>query len=305
MTYVARIRLSDAAAWPPLGSPALWTLVGATAVPLWATWPLLAALTANSVPLFEYLAMIFATGAALLLALPSSKANLVAAERQAASGLRASAWLAAAMVAVGLLLSDILFVLALRRIAAAEANLILYLWPVMVVLLAAPLGLVALRRHHLAAVALGLVGAALVIGGNVGSLSWTGASLAAAGGLAWAIFVVFRVWQGKAAPDALGSGLALSAALALALHLCFESWVTPPPATLAATLLAGAVPLALGNLTWDHGVRKGNRVLLATLAYATPLVSALLLIVAGLAAPTFALLGGAALIVAAGIIAAR
>jgi drug/metabolite transporter (DMT)-like permease len=214
-------------------------------------------------------------------------------------------WLAVLVGAVGLLVSDILFVLALHHIPAAEANLILYLWPIMVVLLAGALGLAALHRHHVAALTLGLVGAAFVIGGSVVDLSWIGAALAAGGGLAWAIFVVFRLWQGERAPDALGWGLAFSAALALALHLILEDWITPSLAALAGTLLVGAVPLALGNLAWDHGVRKGDRMLLATLAYATPLVSALLLIAAGLAAPTLGLLAGAALIVAAGIVAGQ
>jgi drug/metabolite transporter (DMT)-like permease len=242
----------------------------------------------------------------VLLVLPRPKADAGATRREGtSSGRRASSWPAALMVAVGLLLSDVLFVLALRHIPAAEANLILYLWPVMVVLLAAALGLAALRRHHVAALTLGLVGAAFVIGGSVVDLSWVGASLAAGGGLAWAIFVVFRLWQGEDAPHALGLGFALSAAFALVLHLALEDWTTPSLAALAGTLLVGAVPLALGNLAWDHGVRKGDRVLLATLAYATPLVSALLLIAAGLAAPTLGLLAGAALIVVAGIVAGQ
>lgn len=303
-TVVARLKLPDAASWPPVSPQAFWTLVGATAVPLWATWPLLAALTTTAMPLFQYLAMIFAAGAAVLLALPRSETKAGPARRRG-THLRRSAWSAAMMVAVGLLVSDILFVLSLRHIPAAEANLILYLWPVMVVLLASALGLAALRPHHVAGVTLGLLGAALVIGGNVGGLSWVGAGLAAGGGLAWAVFVVFRAWQGEDAPGALPWGLALSAALSLVLHLLLEEWVTPSSAVLAGTLLVGAVPLALGNLAWDHGMRKGDRMLLATLAYATPLVSALLLIAAGLATPTLGLLGGAALIVAAGIIAAR
>jgi drug/metabolite transporter (DMT)-like permease len=281
-----------------------WTLVGASAVPLWATWPLLAALTATAMPLFQYLTIIFAVGAVVLLALPTSKAAAGPTRQGRAANLRASAWAAAVMVAVGLLLSDVLFIMALRHIPAAEANLILYLWPVIVVLLAAALKLTALRARHFGGVILGLVGAALVIGGGVGGLSWMGAGLAAAGGLAWALFVIFRLWQGEAAPDALARGLALSAGIAFAIHLVLEDWVTPSSAALAGILLVGVVPLALGNLAWDHGVRKGDRVLLATLAYSTPLVSALFLIAAGLAAPTLGLLAGAVLIVAAGVIAA-
>lgn len=304
-TIVARLKLPDTVPWPPSGSKLLWTLVGASAVPLWATWPLLAALTTTSMPLFQYLAIIFVTGAVVLFALPGSSAIAVATGGKGATSPRTSTWLAAAMVAVGLLLSDVLFIMALRHIPAAEANLILYLWPVIVVLLAAAMGLATLRAHHVTGVAVGLAGAVLVIGGGVGGLSWIGAGLAVGGGLAWAFFVVFRLWQGEGAPDALPRGLALSAAIAFAIHLLLEDWVAPTAQVLAGTILVGIVPLGLGNLAWDHGVRKGNRLLLATLAYATPLVSALLLIAAGLAAPTLGLLIGAVLIVAAGVIAAK
>jgi drug/metabolite transporter (DMT)-like permease len=301
---VARLRLPEAASWPPLRPRAFWTLVGALAVPLWATWPLLAALTASAVPLFQFLVLTFAASAAMLWAIPKRATGALATARPTAPGLRGSVWMAAAMVAVGLLLSDILFILALRHIPAAQANLLFYLWPVMVVLLAKALRLAALRRRDLVGIGLGLAGAAAVIGGGLAGFSWIGAALAVSGGLAWAVFVVFRLWQGEGAPDALARGLVLSAALVLVVHLTTETWVWPSPLTLAGILLVGVV-LALGNLAWDHGMRKGNRVLLATMAYATPLVSALLLVAAGLATPTLGLLLGAALIVAAGVVAAR
>jgi drug/metabolite transporter (DMT)-like permease len=274
------------------------------AVPLWAAWPLLASLTTTAMPLFEYLTMIFGAGAVLLLALQQRKSACVV-DRRSTAGRFGSTWLSVSMVAIGLLGSTILFIMALRYIPAAQANLLLYLWPVMVVLIASGLQLVKLKVHRVLGVILGLIGAAFVIGGSLEGLSWTGVALAAAGGFVWAVFVVFRLWQGDRAPDALGWGLFTSAAISVALHLLLEHWVTPSMSVLVGTLLVGIVPLALGNLAWDHGVRKGNRVLLATLAYATPLVSALLLVGADLAAPSLSLLTGAALIVTAGVVAGR
>ena len=209
------------------------------------------------------------------------------------------------MVAVGLLLSDIFFIEALHYIPPAQANLILYLWPVMVVLLGALLGLLALRGRDLVSVAIAMCGAALVIGPGLSEFSWTGIGLAAAGGLAWAMFCVFRLWQGPDAPNALASGFTLSAAISLLLHLGTETTVNPPPLAILSAVLVGAIPLALGNLAWDHGIRRGNRVLLAVLAYATPLVGALILIVFGFAEATAGLLFGAILIVAGGVISSR
>jgi drug/metabolite transporter (DMT)-like permease len=136
-------------------------------------------------------------------------------------------------------------------------------------------------------------------------VNWLGVALAAAGGLAWAVFVVFRLWQGENAPDALMRGFALSAVISLMLHLTFETTVIPPTGTIICTVLVGIIPLALGNLAWDYGIRRGDRVLLSVLAYATPLVSALVLIAAGFASPTLGLLAGGLMIVLAGIISTR
>jgi drug/metabolite transporter (DMT)-like permease len=272
------------------GPKAVWTLVGATAIPLWATWPLLAVLSTASMPLFQFLTVIFAVGAAALFALrPLSAAVAPPTARRGAWPTR---WLPAAMVALGLLVSDVLFIGALRFIPPAQANLILYLWPLMVVLLGTLLGLLALRGRDVASVAIGLVGAALVIGPGMHGVSWAGVGLAAAGGLAWAAFCVFRLWQGADAPDALASGFTLSAGISLLLHLGTETTVVPLASALLSAVLVGAVPLALGNLAWDHGIRRGDRVLLAVLAYATPLVGALLLVAAGFAEATAGLLVG-------------
>ena len=54
------------------GPKVIWTLVGAAAIPLWATWPLLAVLSTGTMPLFQFLTIIFAVGAVALFALRRS-----------------------------------------------------------------------------------------------------------------------------------------------------------------------------------------------------------------------------------------
>ena len=70
----------------------------------------------------------------------------------------------------------------------------------------------------------------------------------------------------------------------------------------AATAVAGIIPLALGNFVWDQGFRRGDSRLLAVMAYATPLCSALLLASLGAALLTWNLLAGATVIVLAGLL---
>ena len=53
-------------------SRVIWTLVGAAAIPLWATWPLLAVLSTGTMPLFQFLTIIFAVGAVALFILRRS-----------------------------------------------------------------------------------------------------------------------------------------------------------------------------------------------------------------------------------------
>ncbi len=114
--------------------------------------------------------------------------------------------LPAVMVSIGQLVSNIFFLAAIGYMPAPQANLILYLWPLMIAVMAAPLGLVALRRLHLVSIALGLCGAALIIGlGNLNA-SLPSIALAVAGGFSWAILCVYRLWQGPGAPDALATG---------------------------------------------------------------------------------------------------
>jgi drug/metabolite transporter (DMT)-like permease len=305
MLIMTRRRLPERAALAPIPPRTVWTMVGCLAIPFWATWPLLAAMTTSAMPLFQYFALIYGVGALVLYLMPRSRNFIPTTQTDAADWAKSSRFLAAIMVGCGLLGSSILFIRAFDYIPVAQANLILYLWPIMVVAICVPLKLAKLCATHAVGIMLGLLGAALVISDGSSVLSWTGIGLAAMGGLVWAVSVVFRMWQGENAPDALREGLLLAAAIATMLHLAFEDLVIPSVAAFAGTVLVGIIPTAMGTLAWDHGVRKGNKLLLATIAYATPLVGALFLVMFGFSVATPALFLGAVLIVAAGIVASR
>lgn len=306
MTAVLMQAPETAATRPPFLSPrAFWTLVGASAVPMWATWPLFASLSAASMPLFQYLALLFTVGSTTLLLFRRLVPAASDPRPRAGSGLRGSALAGMVMVTFGILGSDIFFLLAIRRIPAAEANLLLYTWPLMVVALASLFRLLRLKGLHLIALGLGITGAALVIGARPENLSLLGGLLAMSGGAVWAACVVFRMWQGENAPDALVPGFALSAVICLVLHLGFEPTVMPDLTSLFFAVLVGILSLALGNLAWDLGARRGDKVVLATFAYATPLCSTLILTLAGIAQPGIGLVVGGGMIVLGGYLSSR
>jgi drug/metabolite transporter (DMT)-like permease len=62
-----------------------------------------------------------------------------------------------------------------------------------------------------------------------------------------------------------------------------EHSVMPGIGSAGAAVLVGIVPAAFANLAWDEAFRRGDSQLLAVAAYGTPLCSALLLSLLGLA----------------------
>ncbi len=297
------LRLGLPRGWPDfrgLEPRVAWTLVGAAAIPLWALWPSLA-VAASQLPPFQLVAGAFAVGWLLLSCLERGRKD---AESDRGRPVRPIPALIPVLVcALGLTGADVFFILAIERVSPAQANLISYLWPVVLLALGAAFGLLRLRRRHGAALTLGFLGAALVIGPGLGSVDWSGIALAALSCLSWAGFCLYRLRQGAAARDVLARGCGLSALLCAACHLALEpAFVVPSSEALLAVLGIGIAPLALANLAWDRGLRRGDGRLLAVLAYATPLCATLLLVAFGLETPSVGLFAGALLIVAAGLL---
>jgi drug/metabolite transporter (DMT)-like permease len=266
------------------------------AIPLWATWPSLAVRTFDIPPL-ESLAIMFLFGWLVLTRLHRPESGSVAQGSSAKQS-----WLPALVFAIGLSGGDVAFILATHRIPAAQANLISYLWPVMIVVFGAAIGLFRLRLRQVIGLALGFAGAAILIWDGRVSMSIGGIGLALLSGACWAAYCLFRLTWKQPAGNVLARGCAMSTVLCASLHFFVEPTIVPNLRSFAATAVAGIIPLALGNFAWDEGFRRGDGQLLAVMAYATPLCSALLLAALGAALLTWNLLAGAVVIVLAGLL---
>jgi drug/metabolite transporter (DMT)-like permease len=290
-----------------LSASTTWTCVGALAIPLWATWPSLA-LRTRELPIFECLSVAYLVGWLTLSALEYARPKTAAAEQLAVHrsvGGTSATWqslIPALMFALGLSASAALFVFATYYVSAAQANLISYLWPAMIAGFGAALGLFRLRLRQILGIGLGFIGAIIVMRGGALSFSYTGVGLALLSGALWAAYCVFRL-RWRAAPRAfLAQGCALSSVVCAGLHFLLEPTVVPSVGVAAATAAIGIVPTALGNFLWDQGFRRGDSKLLAVMAYATPLCSALLLSFLGIESLTWNLLIGAMVIAVAGML---
>lgn len=278
-------------------SPFQWTCIGALAIPLWALWPSLALRTAP-VPPLQTLTLAFACGWVSFTLL-----HVHAGENAGkASGNPARAWIPALVYALALSGGDLCFLLALQRIPPAQANLLSYLWPVMLVVMSAAVGIFRLGLRQIAGLVLGFSGATILIWDGRVVLSAGGIALALLSGALWAAYCVFRlIWKGPTG-NLLARGCGISTLLCALLHLALEPTVWPSATNVVATGIAGVVALGFGTFLWDMGFRRGDGHLLAVMAYATPLFSALLLAAFSNALLTSNLLVGALVIVSAGLL---
>jgi drug/metabolite transporter (DMT)-like permease len=241
-----------------LGAVALWSTLAATAVGLAAVPPFL-------------LLGLSLTGAGLL-ALPTV--------RQWRVGLRTLL-----LGVYGLFGFHLLLFLALRLAPAVEANLINYLWPLLIVVLA-PLLLtgVSLTPRHLAAAALGFVGAALVITGGRWTLSiahWHGYVLALGSAFIWATYSLLTRRVPPFPTAAVGLFCLLSGALALACHALLEVPYMPSAAQWLMIAALSIGPMGAAFFLWDAALKRGDARAIGALSFLTPLASTLLLVLTG------------------------
>lgn len=276
------------------------TAIGFFAVLLWA---LLALFTVGSAPTPPFLlnTLCFAIGGTLGL--------IWAAATGALPRLRKVPLRVYIFGTLGLFGYHALYFSALRLAPAAEAGLIAYLWPLLIVIFSGLLPGEVLKNGHIIGACLGFAGAALIItGGGAGfSAEYApGYALAVLCALTWSGYSVLSRKVGTAPTASVAVFCLASAALSLPMHLLFEETVLPQT-TLgwAAIVGLGLGPVGLAFFVWDIGVKQGDIQLLGTSSYAAPLLSTLVLVIAGVAAPSFTLLWAAALITGGAAIAAR
>lgn len=276
------------------------TAVGFVAVLLWA---LLALLTVGSAPTPPLLlnAICFTIGGTL---------GLIWTLRTGGLGqLRDISWKVYAFGSIGLFGYHALYFSALRLAPAAEAGLIAYLWPLLIVLFSGLLPGERLRPGHLIGALLGFVGAAAIITGGSGGFQaeyLPGYILAFLCALTWSGYSVLSRLLGSAPTSSVAVFCIVTAIASWGLHFAVEETHWPQGAIgWASTLLLGLGPVGLAFYVWDIGVKQGDIQMLGTSSYAAPLLSTLVLVLAGVADPTWGLALAAALITAGAAIAAK
>jgi drug/metabolite transporter (DMT)-like permease len=285
------------------------TAIGFIAVLLWATLALFTTAT-GQVPPFQLLGLTF--GIAFAVSLP----RWVWLARRGPAHVRRifrQPWPVWALGIAGLFGYHALYFTALDHAPPVEASLICFLWPLLIVLMSAMLPGERLHWTHLLGGALGLAGAALLVlqkaGGAVAfDARYLAGYLAALGcAFTWSIYSVMSRRFGQAPTDLVGAFCGATALLGVIAHLLVGEPTIWPADRLewAAIVALGLGPVGLAFFVWDYGVKHGDIKALGACSYASPLLSTILLILAGKAATTMTVIVACLLIIGGAVIASR
>jgi drug/metabolite transporter (DMT)-like permease len=283
-----------------LMTPRTATLVGLTAILMWSLLSVLTVAT-GKIPAFQLAAMTFAIGAAVAFVSFLFRPSAFAALKQP---------LVAWVVGVGGLFGyHALYFLALRFAPPAEAGLLNYLWPLLIVLFSSLLPGERLLAHHIIGALLGLAGTVLLFSGNGANFAPSqipGLIAAFVAAFVWAAYSVMSRKLKAVPTDAVAGFCAATALLAAIVHVLVEKTVWPETALQWLAIIAlGVGPVGAAFFTWDIGMKRGDIRVLGAASYATPLLSTAFLILAGFAAASANIVFAAILIAGGGLIAAK
>jgi drug/metabolite transporter (DMT)-like permease len=202
-----------------------------------------------------------------------------------------------------------LLFIALRHAPPVEANLVNYLWPLLIVILA-PLLLpgMHLRPAHAIAAVAGFAGAAVAILGTGASTGggWSWGYVPALGSaFIWASYSLLTRRVLAFPTAAIGLFGLVSGVLSLLCH-----WALEPPAALEArdwalVAIMGLGPLGAAFFLWDKALKLGDPRHIGILSYITPLASTLILMLVSGRPLTWSIAAAAALIIGAAVLGTR
>ena len=253
------------------------TWAGVAAIVLWSSLALLTVAT-GPLPPFQVLAIGFGIAGLCGTALTAARGRVGWREWRVPPA-------ALALTVAGLFGYHALYFFSLKRAPAVEANLINYLWPLLIVLFSALLPGVRLRAGNVVGALLGFAAAALLIAGGASATAGQGAlpgyAAALLAAVTWAGYSVLNRRFADMPGSAVVPACLVVALLGALAHLAFEHTVLPSVPQWIALAVMGLGPVGIAFRLWDRGTRHGDLALLGSLSYLAPLLSTALLIAAG------------------------
>jgi len=210
----------------------------------------------------------------------------------------------------GLFGYHLMLFLALQNAPAVEANLVNYLWPLLIVLLS-PIFTKSLAlnfRYVLAAIS-GFAGAVIAITYNGSGFGFSsievGYFFALAAAVIWATYSLGTTKVPSFPTPAIGLFALVSGLLAIGAHFLFEPAAAISSSDWLLLVVLGAGPLGGAFYLWDAALKIGDPRRIGLLAFLTPLLSTALLVVVSGDSLSWQLLIATALVVGGALLGPR
>jgi drug/metabolite transporter (DMT)-like permease len=230
------------------------------------------------------------------------------------SGFKLSAWkVPSRTLAVGiygLFGYHLMLFIALQTAPAVEGNLVNYLWPLLIVVLAP-----AFSRHmklgvrHIIAAGAGFAGATIAItssGGVSGVLDFEiGYLFALTAAVIWATYSLLSTKLPPFPTSAIGLFGLVSGLLAIGAHFILEDPAVISGGDWVLLVILGLGPLGGAFYFWDAALKIGDPRRIGLLAFLTPLLSTTLLLIVSGRTLSWQLLAAAVLIVGGAVLGSR
>jgi drug/metabolite transporter (DMT)-like permease len=190
------------------------------------------------------------------------------------------------------------FVFAVNTAPPVEANLIVEIWPLLIVFLTPlffrdrPLG-----THHVIGTLMGFAGAALIVSGGELRLDpahLPGYGAAAVCAIIWATYSLLTKWLPPFPTAAVAMFCLLSGILSLALHFLLEPRVMPTGGDWPLLIWLAVGPMGGAFFTWDYALKRGDPRIIGALSFFIPLFATAWLVTLGARPLTWA--AGAAML---------
>ena len=267
---------SEDQAAPKLTKP-FATFAGFGAIALWSSLALLTTLT-GKIPPFQLAAMTFLVGSLVgmstWLVRPHAIKTLI------------QPWPVWLVGVGGLYGYHALYFAALQLAPPAEAGLVNYLWPLLIVIGSGLLPGQSLRLSSIVGGLLGFAGVVVLIfardGLAIEPAAIPGYFCALAAAVVWAAYSLLSSRFGDVPTDAVTGFCFITAVLAALSHLLFETTVWPQGGgEWIAIIGLGIGPVGAAFYLWDYGMKAGDIRIIGFASYATPVMSTMLLVLAG------------------------
>lgn len=175
--------------------------------------------------------------------------------------------------------------MAFRNAPPIEANLLNYLWPLLIVLLS-PVFLpnYKLNKKHFVSAILGFLGAALIVTKgrlNISTDAWSGYLLAILAAFIWSSYSLMLKRMSGIPTSAIGLYCLVSGLLSLVCHNLYEPSYSVSLDEIYSLVILGIGPMGIAFFLWDKALKLGDPRVIGALSYLTPLASTLILILFG------------------------